>query len=297
MRSKRKSIVKKLKTLLWVVLLLVACDNADESDKKKDSISNTVNFEIYLQDQEIIVGSSLRLKLLKINQNGEKEEVAGSITWLSSKIEIISIDDQGVLTAHSQGEANIIAKYKNKSISKKVQVKQLENFNKIKISEVFYDAEGSDNGKEFIEIYNFSEDDVNISGCLLVDGSLSSKAFVFDSNTIISAKSFIVIAQNYEVFKEIYGNLKINLVANFDFILNNNGETILLYAPNNSIIDYVYIESGTTDFPVQEDEWQSSNKPSASSGFSIQRDLEDFNTNTYLNWEDNSGKDPTPGFK
>lgn len=94
------------------------------------------------------------------------------------------------------------------------------------ISELLPNVEGKDD-KEWIEIYNKSEQMVDISGWQIDDEEGGSKAFVFPESTFISAKGYLVFE------KEATG-----------IILNNSDDSARLLSSDGSIVDEVcYVET------------------------------------------------------
>ncbi len=64
------------------------------------------------------------------------------------------------------------------------------------INEVFYDAIGCDDGKEWIELYNNSSEDVNLQGWILQAGGINfSDIYIFPS-ILIRAGSFFLISES-----------------------------------------------------------------------------------------------------
>lgn len=106
------------------------------------------------------------------------------------------------------------------------------------ISEVFFDPEGRDTGKEWIEIYNPTDKSVDITGWDIK--YKSGVKTILDSYTI-SAKETIVIAQDAAMFFEEYGfqpTLEgLNLSSSFSF--TNAFDFIQFRDLSNVIIDEI----------------------------------------------------------
>lgn len=98
-----------------------------------------------------------------------------------------------------------------------------EYSSKIKINEVFPNPEKEE--KEYVELYNFSEKDEDLSGWVLRDGSKTGK-YIFPEKSIIKSENYFVV---YKYGKEIDDNEE-NF---FNFALNNSGEeSVFLSDPN-----------------------------------------------------------------
>ena len=75
---------------------------------------------------------------------------------------------------------------------------------------------------DFIELFNYSAQPVDLSGCSLTDDPMTNK-FVFPTNTVIQPRGFVVYDQ-----------------AQLGFALSASGETIYFADPNNMrVIDAV----------------------------------------------------------
>ncbi|TFH37768.1 MAG: lamin tail domain-containing protein, partial [Chrysiogenales bacterium] len=66
-----------------------------------------------------------------------------------------------------------------------LEVKRRIDYRGILISEVFYDAAGSDTGREYIEIHNGSDYPCDLTGLAIVDGAGASRPFAFPDGSVI----------------------------------------------------------------------------------------------------------------
>jgi len=92
----------------------------------------------------------------------------------------------------------------------------------VHINEVFPNPEGSDESEEWIELYNSSSSDVDLSNWQLQDGAGKITTYTIPSTTKI-------LANGYLVFKR----------PETKIILNNDGDRISLLTPDGKIIDSV----------------------------------------------------------
>ncbi len=103
---------------------------------------------------------------------------------------------------------------------------QYKKYPKILINEILPNPEGDEKEKEFIEIYNPNNQDVNLKNWRLRDGS-SKGVYIFQDSVKIKSKKYFVIYR-----------------SKFNFSLNNSGgEEIKLIAPNGRIKSLVHYES------------------------------------------------------
>jgi len=99
------------------------------------------------------------------------------------------------------------------------------------ISEVFYDAVGSDDSKEFVELYNPTSQDINITGWEIemgngYDGSWDNQATILG---IISAYSFFLIGEKNVSGADIETNLE----------LQNGPDAVRIKDDSGAVIDTV----------------------------------------------------------
>ena len=243
--------------------------------------------EVILPASAIFEQETSQAAALVILANGKKRP-AENVSWESLDPGILAIDQGGMITGLRPGMSGVCVRLRDLSATSPLEVMRKINYSKIMISEVFYDAEGSDDGREFIEIYNDNEYSCDISGMIAVDGSSASRPFVFPPESRIGAKACVVIAQSSEGFYGLFGSYPD--FCDLPFSLNNTGETVFLKKSDGTIIDAVFIKGGTEDFRPYES-WGSSSLPSAPAGSSVQR-INAQNSGTYTDWTSGS---PSPG--
>lgn len=130
--------------------------------------------------------------------------------------------------------------------------------NGVFISEVFYDTPFNEriatskpysNG-EFIEFYNSSSVDVDLSGWILKGGG-KTELFIFPSNAIIKAYSYCVVAYRHydtpsynlsDLFQELVLEDANSVFYQRRIILKNSGEPITLRKPDQNLVDSLYYE-------------------------------------------------------
>lgn len=117
----------------------------------------------------------------------------------------------------------------------------------ILISEFLYNAEGSDKGKEFIELYNFGENDMDLNKWSLRlridDATSTSPLAIFGGNepdkTIISAKGFLLLGLNsYDSVN--YNNKSADMIRSVSLSQKaTTTYTIRLLDKDNNLIDSI----------------------------------------------------------
>jgi hypothetical protein len=224
---------------------------------------------------------------LVILANGKKRP-APDVSWESLDPGILEVDRSGMITGLKAGMGGVCARLYDMSAISAIEVRRKIDYSRIMISEVFYDAEGGDDGREFIEIYNDNEHPCDISGMTVADGSITGTPFAIPAGSLINAKACIVIAQSKDGFYGLFGSYPDFWGSRF--ILNNSGETVMLKKADGTVIDAVFIKGGTEEFMPTES-WGSDSLPSALAGSSVRR-INIHNTGTYADW---AAGPPSPG--
>lgn len=98
----------------------------------------------------------------------------------------------------------------------------------VRINEVFPNPDGSDDGAEFVELFNDSAAVVDLSGWRLEDGSGRSD-FVFDDGVELDAEEYLTFYKKDD----------------FDFSLNNSGEesVVLKDAEDEVVFEIAYVDA------------------------------------------------------
>ena len=105
----------------------------------------------------------------------------------------------------------------------------------VTINEIHYDEDDKTLRAEFIEIYNNSDENIDISSWYFSDGI----DYTFEAGTILNAHSYIVVAENPSTLDEIFNfSDALGPFAN-DTTLKNSGEKIVLRDSEGKRIDEV----------------------------------------------------------
>lgn len=151
------------------------------------------------------------------------------------------------------------------------------------INEVYYDTEETKTEKrEWIELFNPTGSDIDISGWKLTD---LEKSFTFPAGTEIASKDYLIIARDILEFESYFtGN-----IADFEWSsmsLANTGDEVILRDDTNINIDVVTYENGSFAGIVAH--------PGVSTGHSIERQPKGKDSNNCaVDLIDQ--KSPTPG--
>jgi beta-lactamase superfamily II metal-dependent hydrolase len=151
---------------------------------------------------------------------------------------------------------------------------------KVVFSEVFYDTPGTDSEEEWIELYNNSPVDVDISGWKIIDDNGSGSSYTIPQGSIMAAGTYFTVAVNSTGFNNLYG-YDADVYGNIPG-LNNSGDALVLRNKSGADMDAVGWEGGYNgNLP---DGWGSTSAPSASTGDTIVRSDPTDDTDTYSDW-------------
>ncbi|HOT45275.1 MAG TPA: lamin tail domain-containing protein [Spirochaetota bacterium] len=261
-----------MKTMTFTSLVMCACIcSCSYPDRYRPLLDlrgpHVRGMELFLSAEAILEQDTLRARAYVILDTGRKEE-AEAVAWETMDEAVLSIDQQGIVTGLRPGTGSVRACRDGFCAAGSVEVLRRVDYSKIIITEVFYDAAGSDDEREFIEIYNGNDYPCDISGMGIVDGAASSRDFIFPPGSVMGPKSYAVVARSAEGFAALFGRSPD--YGDFSFSLNNNGETVLLKSQDGTIIDAVYIKGGTEGFRPPES-WGPAALPAATAGQSVYR--------------------------
>ena len=110
-------------------------------------------------------------------------------------------------------------------------------FAQIEITEIMYDlAEGSDGGREWVEIHNMATEEINLLGWKFFEAKTNHKieSLPEGGSVLLPSGAYALIVDNFEKFKIDYPNFS-SLVFDSAFSLSNTGEAFVIR--NADLID------------------------------------------------------------
>lgn len=110
----------------------------------------------------------------------------------------------------------------------------------IVINEIMYKSPDSKDTKDWIELYNNSDFQIDLSGWIFKDSDDSHK-YVIDSGTIISPDDYLVLINDKSEFTSNYPFIS-NFQGSFDFGLGR-GDLLRIFNDKDELIDFVKYES------------------------------------------------------
>ncbi len=103
----------------------------------------------------------------------------------------------------------------------------------LEITEIMYDAPGTDTDLEWIEVYNDANTSIALSNLKLFEANVNHGLTAVAGGETLSAGSYLVIASNAAAFQSAYPSF-LGMLADSSFSLANTGETIAI--KNNDAI-------------------------------------------------------------
>ena len=118
------------------------------------------------------------------------------------------------------------------------------SFAGVVFSEIMYDLEeGSDSGREWVEIYNGSNSGVDITNWKFFENDTNHSLVLIQGNAVLEQNGYVIIVSDPDKFFSDYNNYA-GTVFDSSFSLSNEGEEISLKKDDGEIIDRVSYESG-----------------------------------------------------
>lgn len=131
----------------------------------------------------------------------------------------------------------------------------------LEITKIMYDPDGSDVDREWIEIYNNGDSDVNIIGgktnqaWRIADGPLGDKLHYLSDDIILESKSHAVIAKNKDTFLSEYPSFVGGVVSSSISLSNISGVVKILDGgdPRKTIVSKTYdVSESNGDILIEE---------------------------------------------
>ena len=108
----------------------------------------------------------------------------------------------------------------------------------IHINEINYNAADDFKTGDWVELYNASDVDFDLSGWIMKDDD-DTHSFIFPQGTIIEADGYLVLTRDQERFESEVSNSGL-LVGDFDFGLSKKGDAVRLYNAEEVLVDEVH---------------------------------------------------------
>jgi len=106
------------------------------------------------------------------------------------------------------------------------------------INEINYNSSDQFDPNDWVEIYNPSNDETDLSGWHFKDSD-NTHDFIFPQNYILASKDYLILCRDTLAFKANFPDIT-NIAGEFDFGLSGSGENIRLFDDTMTTIDSVH---------------------------------------------------------
>ncbi len=152
------------------------------------------------------------------------------------------------------------------------------------INEIFYKSDGVFNPGDWIELYNNSSTEIDLTDWGFQDEN-DNNLFVIPEGTIIQPNEYLVLCNSYSLFNFAFPEIE-NVIGDFIFGLDSDGELIRLKDSNGLLIDKVLYDS-ESPWPVQANGY----------GWSLELISPDLDNNLPESWQASKIYFGTPGLE
>ncbi|MFC1537853.1 CotH kinase family protein [Candidatus Latescibacterota bacterium] len=125
-----------------------------------------------------------------------------------------------------------------------------ELISNVVINEINYNSSDDVNPGDWIELYNITENNVDISGWTFKDED-DAHAFEIPANTVLLPYAYIVLCSEETLFQSVFPDVSRH-IGSFGFGLNAAGEVLRLYDADSELIDWVVYDD-SEPWPVEPD--------------------------------------------
>ncbi|MFC1539689.1 CotH kinase family protein [Candidatus Latescibacterota bacterium] len=125
-----------------------------------------------------------------------------------------------------------------------------ETISNVVINEINYNSSDDFNPGDWIELYNITENNVDISGWTFKDED-DTHAFEIPANTVLLPYAYIVLCSDETLFQSVFPDVSRH-IGSFGFGLNAAGEVLRLYDADSELIDWVVYDD-SEPWPVEPD--------------------------------------------
>lgn len=129
---------------------------------------------------------------------------------------------------------------------------------KIIITEIMFDPDGTDSKREWVEIYNDSEDDIDVASWKFFEGGSNHGLSFVDGSSILESGGYAVIVDDKNSFLADYPEFE-GMLIDSAFSLSNTGEEIALKSSLEKVefsLSYIPAKDGSSGYSLEVDDGQ-----------------------------------------
>lgn len=152
----------------------------------------------------------------------------------------------------------------------------------IVINEINYHSSDDFDAGDWVELYNNSNQDIDISQWKFMDSD-DSHIFTISDDVVIESGGYLVLCQDSSDFAQFFPNVE-NYIGEIDFGFSNGGELLRLMDNDEGIVDYVTYDD-SAPWPLEPD----------GEGMTLELLNPSLNNNDAENWASSGAELGTPG--
>lgn len=209
-----------------------------------------------------------------------------SIFFKSVPLKLRALPNPGYVFVRWEGASNSTSESIELILTSNTQIKAIFERATITstvpvINEINYKSRTDIDAGDWVEIFNPTEQTVNLNGWKIRDAA--SNSFTFSVESTIPALGYIALVQDSVKFRNIFGG-NINVAGNFSFGLSSSSETVNLVNPAGDIVNSVSF-TGSNPWPEGAD----------GTGFTIELINPAVDNKLPVNWQRSFRLSGTPG--
>lgn len=137
----------------------------------------------------------------------------------------------------SNGASDPYLQINMQSVMNLKPVFQVSNSTAVVINEINYNAADDQETGDWVELYNTSGSNLDLSAWVMKDDD-DTHSFVFPDETVIEANGFLILTRSQSDFSTFYPNIE-PVLGDFDFGLSSEGDAVRLFNANEELVDVV----------------------------------------------------------
>ena len=207
--------------------------------------TNTVS--LFVNDSE---AGHIKINTLNVNEQGWSGEYFSDIP-----ISIKAVPEFGYEFSHWANQPTFtdsINLLLDQNMTMIAHFSEMQNpyQNMIVINEINYNSNNDFDSGDWVELYNHSNLDVDISQWQFLDSD-DSHVFIIHDGITLGSGEFLVLCRDSSDFSEVYPSVQ-NFIGETDFGFSNGGELLRLLDNNGGLVDFVSYDD-SAPWPVEAD--------------------------------------------
>lgn len=187
---------------------------------------------------ELSISQNIEKGIVEVTDFVISEDAWEGIYFDNIPVKVTAKPNAGYIFSHWDGDINstdnpiFITSSQNVNL---IPVYSFPDLNQIVINEINYNSADSFNPDDWIELYNYSDHSIDLSGWVFMDED-PTPYFTIPENVIIPSDGYIILCRDTILFKSKFPDVE-NYFGDFGFGLSGGGELIRLFDSSGLLID------------------------------------------------------------